>query len=378
VAEWAIIPMQPKNPLFQKCFDYLESLPDLKVVLQSEPYFSSQFLADGKLIIQTSNKSVAYVCEIKVGLTNDVIEQVVEYFSTLGTRLKPNERPLLVTRGLSNLVINNLLQEKIEFIDVDGNIYLNSPEIYMLVRNQVSQESSNKSLEITPTALQVIYTLLSQPDLLNYDEDFEEKIAYSSGASSKAVKIILQKLQDLDYIARRSKGYEISDYVRLFERWELGYTERLRPKLLLGTFTPIEKGGFAEVRDIIKVAAGRFNYFIGGELAASVMTDYLRPVSATLHLGNDLNHHLIAVRLRLKPDPDGDIALLQTFGHSQYPPHKSGVIDQQHLAHPLLVHAELVRTGNSRLKETAQLIYDRYIEELAQKHDKSSRKTSFG
>jgi hypothetical protein len=368
VAEWAIIPMQPKNPLFQKCFDYLESLPDLKVVLQSEPYFSSQFLADGKLIIQTSNKSVAYVCEIKVGLTNDVIEQVVEYFSTLGTRLKPNERPLLVTRGLSNLVINNLLQEKIEFIDVDGNIYLNSPEIYMLVRNQVSQESSHKSLEITPTALQIIYTLLSQPDLLNYDEDFEEKIAYRSGVSSKAVKIILQKLQDLDYIARRSKGYEISDYVRLFERWELGYTERLRPKLLLGTFTSIEKGGFSEVRDIIKVGAGRFNYLIGGELAASVMTDYLRPISATLHLSNDSNHHQIAVRLRLKPDPDGDIALLQTFGHSQYPLHKYGVIDQQHLAHPLLVHAELVRTGNSRLKETAQLIYDRYIEALAQLH----------
>lgn len=323
---------------------------------------------NGKLIINTSNKNVNYVCEIKTGLTNDVIEQVTEYFSNLGKRLKHNERPLLVTRGLSNLVVEQLLKKNVEFIDVDGNIYLNSPEIYVLVRNQVSKESASKSLEITAAALQVIYALLSQPNLFAREYDLDERIAYISGVTPKTVKNTLKKLQDLDYITYRHGKYEIVDYVRLLERWELGYSERLRAKLLLGTFTPIGKVDFSEVRDKIKECAEQFNYLIGGELAASVMTEYLRPISATLHLSNNSDSRQIAVHLKLKPDPDGDIAFFQTFGDAKYQRNELGKF-QQDLVHPLLIHAELVRTGNSRLKETAQLIYDRYIEEVAQMHD---------
>jgi hypothetical protein len=361
--------MHPKNPLFQKCLAYLESLPSIEATIRVEPYSSSEVLADGELIINTSNKSVNYVCEIKTGLTNDVIEQVTEYSSNLGKRLKHNERPLLVTRGLSNLVIEQLLKENVEFIDVDGNIYLNSPGIYVLVRNQVSKESASKSLEITASALQVIYALLSQPKLFARGYDLLDKeIAYISGVTPKIVKSTLKKLQDLDYITYRHGRYKIVDYVRLLERWELGYSEKLRAKLLLGAFTPIGKDDFSEVRDKIKEGAEKYDYLIGGELAASVMIEYLRPISATLHLSNNSDSRQIAVKLRLKPDPEGNITFLQTFGHTEHQRIELREL-QKSLADPLLVHAELVQTGNSRLKETAQLIYDRYIEELAQKHD---------
>jgi len=360
--------MQPKNPLFQKCLTYLESLPSFKATIQGESYRSSEVLADGKLIINTSNKSANYVCEIKTSLTNDGIEQVAEYFSNLGKRLKYNERPLLITRGLSNLVIEQLLKKNIEFIDVDGNIYLNSPAIYVLARNQVSKESASKSLEITAAALQVIYALLSQPNLFARGDDFDEEIAYISGVTPKTVKNTLKKLQDLDYIKYRNGKYEIVDYVKLLERWELGYSERLRAKLLLGTFTPIGGGDFSEVRDKIKECAEKYDYLIGGELAASVMTDYLRPITTVLHLRSESDSRQIAVQLRLKPDPDGGIVFLQTFGDIKYQRNEFGEF-QKSLANPLLIHAELVRTGNSRLKETAQLIYDKYIEKSAQNND---------
>jgi len=368
LAKWAVDPMHPKNPLFQKCLTYLEQLPGIKAVVQGESYFSNEALADGKLIISTLNKSINYVCEIKTGLTNDVIEEVTEYLSNLGKRLKHDERPLLVTRGLSNLVVEQLLKRNIEFIDVDGNIYLNYPEFYVLVRNQVPKESVSKSLEITAASLQVIYALLSQSNLFGRGYDFDEEIAYISGVTPKTVKNTLKKLQGLDYITYRHGKYEIIDYVRLLERWELGYSERLRAKLTLGTFTPIGKIGFSEVADKIKEGAEHYDYLIGGELAASVMTEYIRPISATLHLSSNSNSREMAVNLKLKPDPDGNITFLQTFGHVKYHQNELGEF-QKNLINPLFVHAELVRTGNSRLKETAQLIYDRYIEELAQRHD---------
>ncbi len=403
--------MYPKNPLFQKCLTYLESLPNIKATIQKEPYFSSQVLADENLIINTSDKTVNYVCEIKTDLTNDVVEQIAEYFTNLGKRLKDEQRPLLVTRHLSNLVIERLLERNIEFIDVDGNIYLNSPELYVLVRNQGSKDNTNKSLEITTAGLQVMYVLLCQPKLTSkqhkfyaklssnlgvspeqlislsenvqklssvmYEKNlskpilrenaFDEKIAYLSDIPLKTVRIALKKLQELDYVKPKNGGYEIVDYIKLFERWELGYSEKLRAKFLLGTFSPIGKRNFSEVEDELKEYADKYGYLIGGELAASILTKYLRPVSETLHLHKNIDARQIAVKLKLKPDIEGNIILFQSFGNDQDRQNQFGKL--KNFVNPLLIHAELVRTGNSRLKETAQIIYVQYIHPITQKND---------
>ncbi|MEH2210549.1 type IV toxin-antitoxin system AbiEi family antitoxin [Nostoc sp.] len=360
--------MHPSNPLFQKCLAYLESLPNIKAVIKEEPYCSNEALADGQLIINTSHTTVNYICEIKTGLTNDLIEQVAEYFANLGKKLNHGQRPLLITRRLSSLVVDQLLERNIEFIDVDGNIYLNSPEIYIVVRNQVLKDSTNKSLEITAAALQIIYVLLKEPRCISVKEYLDEKIAYISGVTPKTIKNTLTKLQELDYIRRKNRGYEIINYVKLLERWELGYSEILRAKLLLGTFTPIGKRNFSEVEAEIKEYADVYGYLIGGELAASIITQYLRPISATLHLNKNINDRQIAVKLKLKPDSEGKIVLLQSFGHDNCQQNEFRNL-AKNIVHPLLIHAELVRTGNSRLKETAQIIYNKYIEEINQNND---------
>ena len=357
--------MRPKNPLFQKCLIFLESLPNIKATIQGEPYFSSEVLADGELIISTSDKTINYVCEIKTGITNDMVEQVAEYFTHLGKRLNEKQRPLLVTRNLSSLVIDKLLEKNIEFIDVDGSVYLNSPKIYILVRNQASKGSINKPLEITSAVLQVMYALLSYPKLIS-TENSEINISYCSGVSPQTVKSILKKLQELKYIRRSQGKYEIVSYIRLLERWELGYAERLRAKLLIKTYSSTGKQNLSEIEGLIKTYASEFKYLIGGELGASIITNYLRPISVVLHLHKETidYHRKIAVLLKLKPDPEGNITFVQNIG--DYGDYEYGEL-AKNIINPLLIHAELVRTGDSRLKETAQLIFDKYIEEIEQR-----------
>ena len=374
--------MRPKNPLFQKCIAYLESLPNINATIQGEPYFSSEFLADGELIVSTSNKTANYICEIKTGITNDIVEQVAEYFTHLGKRLNGKQRPLLVTRNLSSLVVDKLLERNIEFVDVDGNIYLNSSDIYIAVRNQTSKENINKSLEITATALQLIYFILKDPSTIAIAsrENYWKLNCHLVGEiTPKAIKNTLEKLEKLDYIKRTREGYEIINYVKLFERWELGYAEKLHSKLLIAKFRPIGSRSFAEIEDELKLYedelklnAHKDGYLIGGELAASIMTQYqyLRPGGATLYIRKTFNYLPLAVKLRLKPDPDGNIEFHQMFDKQ----HELLALNDlfpngklNNLIHPLLIHAELVRTGNSRLKETAQLIFDKYIAELAQR-----------
>ncbi|WP_286396061.1 type IV toxin-antitoxin system AbiEi family antitoxin [Pseudanabaena mucicola] len=359
--------MRPKNPLFQKCIAHLEALPNLKVeaTIQDEPYFSSEVLADGELIISTSNKTANYICEIKTGITNDIVEQVAEYFVNLRKRLNDKQRPLLVTRNLSSLVVDQLIERSIEFIDVDGSVYLNSPEMYIVIRNQFSRDSPNKSLELTANALEVMYFILKHPSIIML-EGIEEKINHWSGnrLTQKTVKITLEKLQKLDYIKRNSKGYEIVDYIKFLERWEIGYAERLRAKLLIGTFRAIGKRDFHEIEDELKQYSHKYEYRLGGELAASIMTQYLRPVGAIIYINED-RYLPLAVDLKLKPDPDGNIEIHQEIDRQNFQHIHNGELNN--LIHPLLIHAELVRTGDSRLKETAQLIFDKYIEEIAQR-----------
>jgi hypothetical protein len=352
--------MYPKTPIFQKCIAYLESLPNITITasVEKEPYFSSDFLADGELIINVDRKTVNYVCEIKSGITNNVIEEIHEYFITLRQKLNESQRPLLITSSLSSSVVELLFEKNIEFIDVNGNIYLNNQEFYIVVRHQTSKNSTNKSLEITTAALQVIYALLKQPELI-----FDEEIAYISGVTRKTVKNTLQKLQVLGYIRPKHRGYKIIDYIKLLERWELGYSEQLWAKLLIGTFHPVGKRNFSEIADDLIKYADIYGYSIGGEFAAGIMTQHLRPISATLHLHKNVNYRQIAVNLKLKPDAEGNIALLKSFGRDEYQENKFGELGKN-IVNPLLVHAELLRTGDSRLKETAQLIYNQYIKDI--------------
>jgi len=224
-----------------------------------------------------------------------------------------------------------------------------------------------------------MYVLLNQPELFAMGDSVDEKIACIAGVTPKTVKITLKKLQDLDYIRQKKGGYQINNYMRLLERWELGYAERLRAKLLIGTFSPIEKRNFSDIENQLKEYADTYGYLIGGELAASIITNYIRPIGATLHFNTNKSRFL-ALKLKLKPDPDGKIIMLQNFGNENsdenYLKAKFEVLQKRgslqkfgvspdYVAHPLLIHAELISSNDSRLKETAMLVYDKHIIPLA-------------
>lgn len=171
----------------------------------------------------------------------------------------------------------------------------------------------------------------------------------------------LENLYKLGYLMRQPRGgYCIANYIKLFERWEIGYIETLRPKLLIETFTYTEEHKFSEFAENVINLASLDNFLIGGELGAALATSYLLPQKATLHVSN--NYHLIAAKLKLKPDPKGTITFLRQFGKQNH-----GTYNQKaHIADPLLIHAELMIENDDRLEETAELIFTKYIEEKQQ------------
>jgi hypothetical protein len=83
----------------------------------------------------------------------------------------------------------------------------------------------------------------------------------------------------------------------------------------------------------------------------------LLPQGATLHVAE--NHHLIAAKLKLKPNPKGKIKFLAKFGKQNCDNNNKIA----YIADPLLVHAELMIESDDRLEETAEIIFSKYIEE---------------
>jgi hypothetical protein len=350
--------MQPTHQILQKCLKQIESLPNLNAEVSTIPYVSKTILADGQLILHTPQATVEYICEIKSHVTRETINNVIEYFTHFRERLDKNQKPLLITENLSDQIVEDLLKKNIEFIDVTGNIYLNSYSFYLLVRRPSTRlkDYLKDSVQITDKTLMVIFFLLQNPDLSRKFIDSEESL---DKPFLNPDKLEIDKLYKLNYLEKRHGTYRIVDYLKLFERWELAYTETLRSQLFIDTFTPINNLAVTEISDLLIQKANDWEYLIGGELGAALATAYLHPITATLHVPE--NYTRIFVDLKLKPSSTGEITFLKKWTSLATWKNNDNFKNSHLLADPLLIHAELMMSKDERLRETAGIIFNKYI-----------------
>lgn len=353
--------MLPKHPLLQKCLKALEAMPTFQTKVGMMPYVTADFLADGQLFIENAQGKAEYIYEIKSDVTRDTIDAVIQYFGSLQQRLPDKTRALLITHQLSDQTIDRLLEKEIEFVDAKGNIYLNSPMNYVLVRRPNPRETRSPSTEITSSTIQLMYLLLRNPADLRLDS-VEYKLAELASMTVPTIQRHLTRLIDLGYLQRKHKGYKIVDYLQLFERWEIGYTEILRSELLIGTFSRVN----ISVHDVIAATQvlmkleNNLKLLFGGELGAKMLIRDFGSPHMTLHLGMFKPSFLI--NLGLKQDTQGDVILLKTFGMANdcwCDPWMQG--DFHQYVDPLLIHAELSLSYDDRVKTVAQQLFEQYI-----------------
>jgi hypothetical protein len=233
--------MLPKHPLLQKCLKVLESVPTFQAEVGAMPYVAGDFLADGQLFLTNAQSRSEYIYEIKSDVTRETIDPIILYFVNLQQRLPGEARSLLITHQLADYVVDRLVEKEIEFIDATGNIFLNSPGNYVLVRRPLRRPGSIVATDITSSTIQLMYLILRDPAVLA-QEKAEHQLAALSGMAIGTIKTHLNRLEKLGYLQFRTKQkrYRLIDYIKLFERWEIGYAEVLRPELFVGTFTKVE------------------------------------------------------------------------------------------------------------------------------------------
>ena len=89
----------------------------------------------------------------------------------------------------------------------------------------------------------------------------------------------------------------------------------------------------------------------GGEPAADLLTNYLRPEKFILYTNED-QPNLIR-NYNLQPKKGGDLEVIEMFWNENL---------NQQTAPPIIVYADLMMEGGKRNKETAEMIYNEHIQ----------------
>ena len=334
---------------FQASLDVLDTLPGLTVALEE----------NGVLVkLASRSGTCTYITDTRRGVTTSTLPAVMGQLERV--RQQAKEPPLLLSPYLTPAVTEKLLAERIEFVDGAGNIFLDSPAAYVLVLGRKPGREP-KTTGLTATDLKLLYALLSRPALRNTTyRDLSAKTGVSLGKVSEA----LVKLKAAEHIYEGKSGaLFLRDSEKLLERWEFGYLEQLRPKLI-PSYWRLSKPLARE--HVLADAMTRPGVLVGGEVAADELTHYLKPTALTLHVPKG-QIKAVAVQLRLLPAKDEpEITLLERF----VPPaqfEEPYALDQfqsesrWNLADPILVRAELLAHGDSRLREVAGRILDDVI-----------------
>jgi hypothetical protein len=163
-------------------------------------------------------------------------------------------------------------------------------------------------------------------------------------------------LRELRFLTVLKRVRRLHATKRMLDEWALAYARTLRPKLLIARYrAPM-------LQDWQQWQPEKEGALWGGEPAAAILTQYLRPGILTFYTKKIpgrmiLDRKMTVVPNRLTEDPI--IEFRNKFWDFDVPP-----MDKPHIVPPALVYADLLATGDGRCIETARMVYDGYLARL--------------
>jgi len=223
----------------------------------------------------------------------------------------------------------HLASQHVSYVDTAGNchIELGLRLIAHVEGKRAVREARSRIRGVA--SHQLLFALLAEPDLVHAPA---RTIALAAGIGKTAALEQIGRLHMEDMLDH-FPGAGLFRERELLDRWLNAYTDVVRPSWLLARFRPELTDPLALDALIERVCENR-EWAFGGAAAAHRMLAFDRGTQTVLHLTEvpvDLLEQLQAVRA-----PDGPLTILRTPGALAY----QGI--KPHLAHPLLVYAELL------------------------------------
>jgi hypothetical protein len=261
---------------------------------------------------------------------------------------------MLVTPHVSASVAESLIAHRIPFLDTAGNVYLEEPEVTLMITGREKprlRRTDITSRSTTPKGLRVSFALATQPGLV---EQPYRTIADQSGVALNTVNLAVDDLIARRLVVIKNDHRMIVHRRHFIKDWVSHYATGLRTKLGARRYASgvgIDWWQGAPLTD--------FNARLGGECAAEALTHANKPVSVTVYAHGGASSPLIKAA-RLRPDPHGEVEILESFWPERAEPNwdvAPGVV------HPVLVFADLMLSSDSRNHAVAQTLYERFLDQ---------------
>jgi hypothetical protein len=259
-------------------------------------------------------------------------------------------KPTLVTTHLSADMIRACRDLGVDALDLAGNASLIEGASVVIVsgRPRAAHGKARRAPTWTKSTLRVTLALLITPALL---ERGYREIAQNAGVSHGTVQNAVRALIDHRDVFERpdGRGLQFADKERLIDEWVTLYPRQLRESLLLARYRAESSDWWRDVPDL----PGRCQF--GGEPAAAILTQYLKPATVTVYCADAVPREWIK-EARLRPDPAGNVEFLRA-------PIALAPVDglAPNVVAPLIVYADLVASGDPRNLETARMLRERYL-----------------
>jgi hypothetical protein len=266
--------------------------------------------------------------------------------------LRHPEEVVLVTPYLTENLGKKCLDLGIQFMDMAGNINLNGHGLRLFVVGNKLQDHPG---ELGPLSsfkaynrkgLQVVFALLAGEGLAGATY---RALGKAAGVATGTVGLVMNNLSESGFMATTPTGRILLRPEVLMEGWLANYPHKLRPHLHPSRFRTAQADGWKT----LDLTGHQAQW--GGELAGDRLTQHLQPLTATIYTRE--NPAKLAAALHLRPDPHGNIEVLEQFWDFPNP-----VGYPRDVAPPLVVYADLVASGDPRNADIARMIHDRYLD----------------
>jgi hypothetical protein len=289
---------------------------------------------DGVLNLYIDGKKHRFDLIIKREIRAHQLRQIEDYFQKY-------ENFMLVANNIFPQIKEELIQKGIPYLETNGNIFLKKEGIFLLIETAkaIKTDKNKGNRAFTKTGLKVLFYLLQNKEDINLTQ---RELAEKANVGLGNIPQVIEGLKATGFLqALNNKTYVWENIETLVDRWVAEYATILKPKLLKEKYTL--KGNWQEI------AFDNTNTFWGGEPAADILTNHLRPEKFLIYTRE--NRMELMKKYRLMPDKNGEIEVLEMFWKQE----------RGNTVPPLLVYADLILEGGKRNKETAEKIYNEYI-----------------
>jgi hypothetical protein len=321
--------------------NFLRRLPFVRS-LKYRPIRNSTGLAwSGKLDIQAPEGLFHFVVAAKRGhLTRSSVSHLTAWLQHLPKGR--TEDILLLTQHVPRAAAESLIQAKVNFADDAGNIHLAAGKAY----NWTAIGNPAPALESArrPTSraeLQLLFQFVTHPDSLDWPV---RRLEPAAGVGKSRIAQARGQMIEEGLLVRVGKRFRLGPANVLADRLVSGYAQVLRPKLVVGRFRAAEAPDAFLARLRRGLPSG-VRYALTGGQAADLLQQFYHGPEVSIFVTPW--GRTVAQRLRMLPDRDGPITVLNAFGEAVFWEERG----KHMLAPPWLIYAELLCSNDARAIE---------------------------